>query len=250
MVARSQNGYSANDRSLIATYEIVDGIKVPLRKGDTATILLFVGRKFHEKVRKLYVPGCWGYAERPIRGSSTILSNHASGTAEDLIAPTLPLGVDPNKVLTDKEIAEIRHILRYCRTADGHPTVRWGGDYSGRKDAMHFEIIGTPAQCAEVAFKIKHPPTKKNPDGGPTGKFPLPEGHYYGLNDGHARSHSGYYAKDRAAIRRIQTEVGAVPDGDFGDKTYKAVSKWRRLNGNKEDKGWVTEAVWNSMVKK
>jgi hypothetical protein len=228
MVVRSQNGWSANDRSLIATYEIVEGIRVPLRKGDVATVLLFVGRKFHTNVRPLYVPGCWGYAERKIRGSQTVVSNHASGTAEDLIAPTLPLGVDPNKVLTDKEIAEIRHIMRYCTTADGHPVVRWGGDYKGRKDAMHFEIIGTPAQVAEVAFKIKHPPNLKNPDGGPTGKFPLPKDHVFAENDGHARTHSGYYAKDRAAIRRIQFEVGIKPDGEFGPKTAAAVKKWRQ----------------------
>lgn len=246
---RSQNGYPANDRSVIKTYEPVEGIRLPLREGNVATVLCFVARKFHENVRPLYVPGCWGYAERNIRGSSTTLSNHSSGTAADLIAPSLPLGVEPSKVLSKEEIREINHILNYLEV-DGRPTVRWGGNYTGRKDPMHFEIVGSASDLSEIAFKIKHPPTKKNPDGGPTGKFPLKEGHYYGLNDGHAVSHSGYYAKDKPAIRRIQYEVGVKPDGDFGDKTFKAVRKWRQLNGNKEDYGWVTEAVWASMVKK
>jgi hypothetical protein len=250
MVARSQNGYSANDRSLIASYEVVPDVKMTFRKGPYATILTFAFRKWDQLVEPLVIPGCWGYAERPIRGSSTTLSNHSSGTAGDGNAPLHPLGTNPNHNFTDKQIAAIHHILNYLKTADGHPTGRWGGDYIGRKDGMHLEIIGTPAQCAEVAFKIQHPPTKKNPDGGPTGKFPLPEDHWYGENDGHSKSHSGYYPKDRAAVRRIQMEVGIVPDGEFGPNTAKAVTRWRKANGNREDSPKVTAAVWASMAKK
>src|SRR5690606_20977926 len=69
MAARSQNGWTANDRSVIATYELPGG-KVALRKGDVATILLWVANQFHERVEPLVWPGVWGYAERPIRGGT------------------------------------------------------------------------------------------------------------------------------------------------------------------------------------
>jgi hypothetical protein len=149
VVARSQNGWSANDRSCIATYSLPGG-KVALRKGDVSVILLWVANRFHETVRPLQWPGVWGYAERPIRGSSTTLSNHASGTAIDLNAPQLPLGVDPMRVLSTMELRAIRAIVDYCEGV-----VRWGGDYSGRKDPMHFEIVGDAAACRRVADKIR-----------------------------------------------------------------------------------------------
>src|SRR5690606_39638530 len=47
--------------------------------------------------------------------------------------------------------AEIRKIL-----AEVDGTVRWGGDFSGTKDEMHFEIVGTGAQVAQVARRIKN----------------------------------------------------------------------------------------------
>lgn len=248
-MARSQNGYSANDRSLIASYQVTPTVKMTFRKGNVATVMTFVFRKFDQLVEPLVVPGCWGYAERPIRGSSITLSNHSSGTAGDGNAPKHPLGVPIPKTFTDEQVKKIQHILNYLKTADGHPVVRWGGNYTGRKDGMHFEIIGTPEQVAEVAFKILHPPTKKNPDGGPTGKFPLPKDHYYGLNDGHARSHSGYYAKDKPAIRKIQYEVGVKPDGEFGPKTHDAVIRWRKQY-DLQPSGRVSEPVWLQMSRR
>lgn len=35
-------------------------------------------------------------------------------------------------------------------------TVRWGGDYSGNKDAMHFEIVASPAELA-TGIKVGGP---------------------------------------------------------------------------------------------
>lgn len=153
MSATSQNGYIANDRTLIASVPVPGG-KLAMRKGDVATVLQYVAGQFHAKVEPLVWPGCWGYAERPIRGSSTELSNHASGTAIDLNAPQHPLAA--KGTFTEKEVQTIRGILVFCEGA-----VRWGGDYTKRKDEMHFEIVKGLGDVARIAQKIRGvPPTK------------------------------------------------------------------------------------------
>jgi hypothetical protein len=153
-VPHSQNGWVAG-----AVHEVggldtspVPGttIKLPqgVRRGDVATVLHYVAERFHHTVEPLHAGQCWGYAYRKIRGSSTALSNHASGTAIDLNAPAHPLGA--HGTFSPAEVAAIRRILAFCDHA-----VRWGGDYHGRKDEMHFEIVGSASDVALVAKKIR-----------------------------------------------------------------------------------------------
>jgi len=92
----------------------------------------------------------WGYANRPVRGS-TATSNHASATAVDINATRHPLG--KSGTFTPQQVDEIHRILG---ETDG--VVRWGGDYTGRKDEMHFEINGTQEQVARVAERLRQPP--------------------------------------------------------------------------------------------
>lgn len=94
----------------------------------------------------------WGYAERPVRGG-TDLSNHASGTAADANAVDHPLAA--RNTFTAAQAAKIRQKLKEY---DG--AIRWGGDYSGRKDEMHFEINASKARVAAVARKIRGGSTK------------------------------------------------------------------------------------------
>lgn len=151
----SQNGYTANDRSLIGTYTVpgTSG-RVAVRRGDVATILLYVLQRFNREVEKLVWPGIWGYAERTIRGSSTTLSNHASGTAVDANAPRHPLGTNPYNNFSRAQISTIHRIINDCGVK-GRPVVRWGGDYFGRKDGMHFEIVGSSADVRTLAARIR-----------------------------------------------------------------------------------------------
>jgi len=88
----------------------------------------------------------WAHAFRAVRGYS-ILSNHASGTAIDLNATEHPLGV--RGTFTEKQIATIDRRLKIY---DG--CIRWGGHYSGRVDAMHFEVNRDIAQCERVARRL------------------------------------------------------------------------------------------------
>jgi hypothetical protein len=154
----SQNMWSANDRGLIASYSLPGG-KVALRAGDVSVVLLWVANQWHQTVEPLVWPGVWGYAERTVRGSSTTLSNHASGTAIDLNAPAHPLGVAAARNFTAAQIAQIRRIADSTNGA-----VRWGGDYDNparggvagsRPDPMHMEIVGGAAVVKAAADRMR-----------------------------------------------------------------------------------------------
>ena len=217
-MATSQNGYRANDRSLIASYKVPGG-KISMRKGDVATVLSYVANRFHSEVEPLKWPGNWGYAERKIRGGSS-LSNHASGTAIDLNAPAHYLGA--RGTFSAKQVRAIRRILNDCGGV-----IRWGGDYRGRKDEMHFEINAGTAAVARVAKAIR------------AGKKPGPSG---GAVSGGGSSSPTYktvsgstplvklYHKGEP-VKRIQVAVGVKADSYYGPSTVKAVKKWQKANG-------------------
>ena len=81
-----------------------------------------------------------------IRGSTDRLSNHASGTAIDLNATRHPLG----KVGTFpvEKVPMIRALAKKYG-------LKWGGDYKGRVDEMHFEIELSEAKVAALIGSLK-----------------------------------------------------------------------------------------------
>jgi D-alanyl-D-alanine carboxypeptidase/Putative peptidoglycan binding domain len=154
-VPTSQNGYGANDRSVIVSYTVPGG-RLALRRGPAGELLAAAVRRWHDEVEPLLWPGCWGYAERPIRGSTTELSNHASGTAVDCSAPRHPLGTEPARNFAPSAISAARRIV-----ADSDGCLRWGGDYTGRKDGMHLEVIASEQRCAAVLARWRGQATKQ-----------------------------------------------------------------------------------------
>lgn len=103
-------------------------------------------RRFDAEVEPIRRDWSWGWAYRPIRGRSTGWSNHASGCAIDLNAPAHPIG--KANTFTAAERRRIHAILI------DFPGIRWGGDYAGRPDDMHFEWIGTPADAARLTERL------------------------------------------------------------------------------------------------
>jgi len=142
----SQNGWevitSARDDRL-QTFPWVTG---KVRAGDVSTVLGFVAERFDDEVERVDVDSSWGWSYRPVRGGAD-LSNHASGTAIDLNALAHPLGV--RGTFTDDQVSTIHSILDQVDSV-----VRWGGDYSGRRDDMHFEIVGTEDDVARAAARV------------------------------------------------------------------------------------------------
>lgn len=72
------------------------------------------------------------YSARFIRGSRTLLSNHAWGTAFDINAEWNPLGARPALV------GSAGSVRKLVPLANEHGFF-WGGHFSGRPDGMHFE---------------------------------------------------------------------------------------------------------------
>ena len=329
-MSASQNGWRANDRSLIVSISVPGG-KLAVRKGDVAVIMQYIAEQFHSTVEPLKWPGNWGYAERKIRGGSS-LSNHASGTAIDLNAPKHYLGAVGT--FTSSQVRAIRKILSACEG-----TIRWGGDYRGRKDEMHFEINAGTAKVARVAKKLrpklqgpsipgggggggskyttvtgstplvklyhKGEPVKRiqkavgvkvdgyygpdtanavaafqkkhglaadkivGPDtwaainGGSKPKpapkpktpaFPLPSGHWYGVESSNPKNHSGYHAKDRAGIRQLQQGLKdrnwkISVDGRYGPATRQIVTSFQRKAGIRVD-GACGKQTWDAIFNK
>ena len=73
------------------------------------------------------------FAPRFIRGSNTVLSNHAFGTAFDINAAFNPLGAEPAFPGQEGCVFDLVQI------ANDHGFY-WGGHFSKRRDGMHFEV--------------------------------------------------------------------------------------------------------------
>ena len=80
------------------------------------------------------------------------------------------------------------------------------------------------------------------------GPFPLPRGHFYGVDDKSAWSHSGVRGRDDVAVQQIQAEVGATVDGRFGRLTERAVKSWQTTHGLTPD-GRVGASTWAALLK-
>ena len=224
--ATSQNGWpaSSSPSAIGITALTVGGHSFPsgVRGGQVHTILGYVARRFHTEVEGLITPGCWGYNYRVISGS-TSLSNHASGTAIDCNAPRHPLGA--SGTFSSTQVSRIRSILSYC-----NGVVRWGGDYSGRKDEMHFEINVRPgdSRIAPLVTKIggtTPPPaaTWSTVKSGATG-FRVTTIQHLLRARGQSLTVDGVFgAITVSKVKAFQTSRGLVADGVVGPKTWAAL---------------------------
>lgn len=125
---------------------------------DVHTLLSYVAEQMHERVERIYAPGWhqaddWGFSYRPNKNDPTRLSRHSGGIAIDYNATRHPNGVPTTRTFTAAQIREIHTIL-----AETEHVIRWGGDYTGTPDAMHFEIDTPPGSplLAEVADRIRN----------------------------------------------------------------------------------------------
>jgi hypothetical protein len=152
----SQNGWPllASDSTKLHTWVIParsGAFRLRLRNGSAGFLLAHFALWFAEKVQPVAkVADDWGYAPRPIRGSS-VPSNHGSGTAMDLNATAHVLGAAGT--FAPSQVAAIHSRLLWLRGA-----IRWGGDYQYRKDEMHFEIVQSLAFCERRARRLSRTP--------------------------------------------------------------------------------------------
>ncbi|NYD78780.1 peptidoglycan-binding protein [Arthrobacter cupressi] len=226
--ATSQNGWPASTSLPLSTLT-VGAVTFPqgVRSGAPHTILGYVARRFNSEVEALRKGECWGYNFRKISGS-TSYSNHASGTAIDVNAPEHFLGA--SGTFSAAQVRAIRSILSAC---DG--VVRWGGDYSNRKDEMHFELVRGPGDPAVAALARKL-------GGGSSTPPPAPSGPTWRVV---RRGKQGYYV---TALQRLLRQHGRplTIDGVFGSGTEAQVVAFQKSRGLAAD-GVVGVKTWTAL---
>lgn len=124
------------------------GVRLLIRKEVADLFVGFIGELTAGGYRLNVRADDWGYANRDVRGRPGVKSNHAWGLAVDLNATTNPMTND-GRNHTDLPPGVSKLAAKYG--------LRWGGDYSGRKDPMHFEFIGTPADAQEYCRHLFGP---------------------------------------------------------------------------------------------
>jgi len=146
----SYNGWPASKDQAeicIKSYS-VPGTLIKLRCAEkVAPLLIHFAADFHALIEPIDEGTLddWGYAFRDVRGVPGTLSNHSSGTAIDLNSIKHPLGkVD---TFSASKVPMLRALVRKYG-------LRWGGDYSGRKDEMHFEINLNAVKAAALIKKL------------------------------------------------------------------------------------------------
>lgn len=145
----SQNGWPVVDKAACdqGPYQ---GIRFPngILAGDVAVIARWQLRRYVTDVEPLHGGQCWGWYVKKIEGTSTI-SNHASATAWDCNAQLHPMGLPARHSMSAAQVTACRAIVR-----DAGGVLRWGGDYTGRPDPMHWEINADQVAAHRLATKI------------------------------------------------------------------------------------------------
>jgi hypothetical protein len=152
-MSTSQNGWPslAADSPRLHSWVIPgSNTRLRLRNGSAGFLLVHLALWFDHRIEDVDGPVLddWGYAYRPVRGYSATLSNHSSGTAMDLNATKHLLGAE------DTFSPEDERLIRQRVNRFFDDCIRWGGEYQGRKDEMHFEIDAPLAKCEQVARRL------------------------------------------------------------------------------------------------
>lgn len=217
-MATSQNGWPVlsgySDPKLTRTPYITGKV----REGDVQWILNDFVSWFHANVEALDtgIADDWGFAPRPIAGSS-VISNHASGTAIDLNAVRYPMFRDNMDAAKE---AKIRARLRRYSGA-----IRWGGDYrTGRIDQMHFEINVSPAKLKGIVAELKGGNVK------PAGTVkPKP---------GTSTAYTAWVKDLQRNLNLWKTDLAKLEeDGALGGLTVARIKEWQRRNKGGAYKG-------------
>lgn len=167
-----------------------------------------------------------GFNNRAIRGSTTKPSNHSWGLAIDI-------NWDRNPMVSGAIVTDLPpQVVAIWKTLG----FGWGGDYRSRKDAMHFEFAGTPAQAAALAAKVGLNPVGAVAAPAAADGIPRPV-----LRQG-AKGESVSLCQKRLNDHGAHLGV----DGDFGKKTLAAVVGFQR-GANLLPDGIVGPRTWAAL---
>ena len=207
----SYNGWpgieSATDPRL-TVIEPVPGRKFRVRAGDVATVFTHLIRRYHNEVEPIDKGQLddWSYHYRAVRGSDSVLSNHASATAVDLNATKHPFRTSASQNMTPDQITACRKLV-----ADFSPAIRWI-EWS---DPMHWEINymsrgGTAGNVEALARRL---------EAGEANPQPTPPPPPVGRREPRPID---WKSDQGDLVKIVQEMVGVKADGARGPKTITA----------------------------
>lgn len=156
-VRRSENGWPAYKTPEEGNFVRVTaaGQKWWAANDDVAVVFAEYLRRFDAEVEEITQKTLddWSYANRLVRGSHTVVSNHGSATAIDVNALKHPRGKRYTFKLRQRR--RLRRIVRSITDNAGVPVLRLGMDYIHTPDDMHCEINRNAIRVKEAADKLR-----------------------------------------------------------------------------------------------
>jgi hypothetical protein len=228
-------GWPDAQTSKMKTLARSDGLKLGVRQEAVELFALLLD----ETERRGYdvkVGQTWGFANRAIRGTSRP-SNHSWGLAIDINSLSNPQR-RPKTTDLPAPVVEMWKNFGF----------RWGGDYqNSTPDTMHFEYLGSVADCArhtEIARRqlAGGAPVVVVPDGSGNGNGSMP------AFPGVLKLNSDNVAGVKMLQARLNQHGNSnlAVDGSFGSGTKKVVEGFQRAKGLDDD-GIVGLATWKML---
>ena len=151
----SQNGWPAYANTRHFTRFIAAGQGWWAANADVAVVFKEFIERFDKEVEEVTQAKLddWSYANRLVRGSSSVVSNHGSATAIDLNALKHPRGV--HNTFSTAKAARVRKIKNAITDNGGDPVLRLGMDFTSTVDDMHVEINANAKRVKQAADKIR-----------------------------------------------------------------------------------------------
>lgn len=196
-----------------------------------APIFADLAAGFHVTVEPLAWPGCWGWDDRNIAGTS-IPSKHWRGIAVDLNAPKHPQGVPAAKTFSRAQLAAVSALLARYRGL-----ITWGGLWSmPDTDGMHFELSEgvTFRQVTQLAATLHTPaPAPPTPRPAPAPHRPRPDLTGAGTALRGAEGNTGpRVAELQAWLNRYAPAYSRLEvDGVWGPATSRVVAEFGHRSG-------------------
>src|SRR6478672_11318526 len=136
----SENGWPAVRDTSTLTRFTAAGQGFWAASDDVAVCLGEYIQRFNDEVEPIKGPilDDWSYANRLVRGSDDVVSNHGSATAADLNSLQHPRGV--HGTFSDRERGVCHRIRDSISDDNGRTVLRLGMDYKSTVDDMHVEI--------------------------------------------------------------------------------------------------------------
>lgn len=209
-------------RPWLANFTFWTGVTIPIdsrtHEANRALDATFQNWNYRPKAGETF-----GYACRAIAGTNSY-SLHAYGVADDVNSLSNPY---TDRLVTDMPRDMVEAALA-IRTHGGHLVWGWGGNWSGRKDAMHWQIVASPAELATGInwATVRRPGGSSTSTGGTSvanrfpnvvGSTPHPNGGYWlYASDGGVMALNGapfHGSMGGRALNAPMVDLVSTPDG-------------------------------------